>query len=325
MVEMAQKLFRLDVLIIILIVLSIVSMFVGVIPLSINEIFNLSEQQQNILATSRFPRTISIIIAGASLAVSGLIMQQLTRNKFVSPTTAGTMDWAQLGILIGIISFPAINLFGRLAFALVLAMFGTLLFMQIITRIKLKDVIFVPLIGLMLGGVVSSIATFIALRTNSLQVISGWMHGSFSTVISGRYEILYISIPLLIIAVLFANQFTVAGMGEDFSKNLGMNYTKILYTGLFITAAITALVVVTVGMLPFLGLIIPNIVSMFKGDHLQKTIYPTAVLGAIFVMFCDILGRILIYPYEISVGLMIAIFGSFIFLWMIYRRVKANA
>lgn len=322
---MAQKLFRLDILIIILIILSTVSMFVGVIPLSINEIFNLSEQQQNILATSRFPRTISIIIAGASLAVSGLIMQQLTRNKFVSPTTAGTMDWAQLGILIGIISFPAINLFGRLAFSLVLAIFGTLLFMQIITRIKLKDVIFVPLIGLMLGGVVSSIATFIALRTNSLQVISGWMHGSFSTVISGRYEILYISIPLLIIAVLFANQFTVAGMGEDFSKNLGMNYTRVLYTGLFITAAITALVVVTVGMLPFLGLIIPNIVSMFKGDHLQKTIYSTAVLGAIFVMFCDILGRVLIYPYEISVGLMIAIFGSFIFLWMIYRRVKANA
>ncbi|MET3111793.1 iron complex transport system permease protein [Salinicoccus halitifaciens] len=300
-------------------------MFVGVIPLSINEIFNLSEQQQNTLATSRFPRTVSIIIAGASLAVSGLIMQQLTRNKFVSPTTAGTMDWAQLGILIGLVMFPAINLFGRLAFSLALAIFGTLLFMQIITRIKLKDVIFVPLIGLMLGGVVSSIATFIALRTNSLQVISGWMHGSFSTVISGRYEILYISIPLLIIAVLFANQFTVAGMGEDFSKNLGMNYTRVLYTGLFITAAITALVVVTVGMLPFLGLIIPNIVSMFKGDHLQKTIYSTAVLGAIFVMFCDILGRVLIYPYEISVGLMIAIFGSFIFLWMIYRRVKTNA
>ncbi|SOC44405.1 ABC transporter permease [Salinicoccus kekensis] len=322
---MAQKLFRIDILIIILIILSIISMFVGVIPLSINEIFNLSEQQQNILATSRFPRTVSIIIAGASLAVSGLIMQQLTRNKFVSPTTAGTMDWAQLGILIGLVMFPAINLFGRLAFSLVLAIFGTLLFMQIITRIKLKDVIFVPLIGLMLGGVVSSIATFIALRTNSLQVISGWMHGSFSTVISGRYEILYISIPLLIIAVLFANQFTVAGMGEDFSKNLGMNYTRVLYTGLFITAAITALVVVTVGMLPFLGLIIPNIVSMFKGDHLQKTIYSTAVLGAIFVMFCDILGRVLIYPYEISVGLMIAIFGSFIFLWMIYRRVKTNA
>src|SRR5690625_272958 len=106
MVEMAKKLFRLDILIIILIVLSIISMFVGVIPLSINEIFSLSEQQKNILASSRFPRTISIIIAGASLAVSGLIMQQLTRNKFVSPTTAGTMDWTQRGILIGIVSFP---------------------------------------------------------------------------------------------------------------------------------------------------------------------------------------------------------------------------
>src|SRR5699024_9927783 len=234
--SMIGKLFRLDVLIVLLLLLSVLSMFVGVVELHPRDIFSLSEDQQDILLNSRLPRTVSIIIAGASLAVCGLIMQQLTRNKFVSPTTAGTMDWAQLGILIGIISFPAINLLGRLVFALILSMFGTLLFMQIITRIKLKDVIFVPLIGLMLGGVVSSIATFIALRTNTLQIITGWMHGSFSTVISGRYEILYISIPLLIVAILFANQFTVAGMGEDFSKNLGMNYTRVLYTGLFITA-----------------------------------------------------------------------------------------
>src|SRR5699024_12561311 len=104
-----------------------------------------------------------------------------------------------------------------------------------------------------------SIATFIALRTNTLQIITGWMHGSFSTVISGRYEILYISIPLLIFAILFANQFTVAGMGEDFSKNLVMNYTRVLYTGLFITAAITAIVGISVGMMTILGMIIRNI------------------------------------------------------------------
>ncbi|KKK34495.1 iron ABC transporter permease [Salinicoccus sediminis] len=322
---MIGKLFRLDVLIVLLLLLSVLSMFVGVVELHPRDIFSLSEDQQSILLNSRLPRTVSIIIAGASLAVCGLIMQQLTRNKFVSPTTAGTMDWAQLGILIGLVFFPGVSMLGRLAFASILAVAGTLLFMQIINRIKFKDIIFVPLIGLMLGGVVSSISTFIALRTNMLQAISGWMHGSFSTLVAGKYEILYISIPLFILALLYANQFTVAGMGEDFSKNLGLNYQKVLYIGLFITAVITALVVVSVGMLPFLGLIVPNVVSVFRGDHLRSTIFLTAVLGAVFVMICDVIGRVVIYPYEISVGLTIAIIGGFVFLFLIFRRAGANA
>ena len=322
---MIGKLFRLDVLIVLLLLLSVLSMFVGVVELHPRDIFSLSEDQQDILLNSRLPRTVSIIIAGASLAVCGLIMQQLTRNKFVSPTTAGTMDWAQLGILIGLVFFPGVSMLGRLAFASILAVVGTLLFMQIINRIKFKDIIFVPLIGLMLGGVISSISTFIALRTNMLQAISGWMHGSFSTLVAGKYEILYISIPLFILALLYANQFTVAGMGEDFSKNLGLNHQKVLYIGLFITAVITALVVVSVGMLPFLGLIVPNVVSVFRGDHLRSTIFLTAVLGAVFVMICDVIGRVVIYPYEISVGLTIAIIGGFVFLFLIFRRAGANA
>lgn len=323
--SMIRKLFRLDVLIVLLLIFSILSMFVGVVELRPRDLFSLTEEQQGILLNSRLPRTVSIIIAGASLAVCGLIMQQLTRNKFVSPTTAGTMDWAQLGILIGLVFFPGVSMLGRLAFASVLAVVGTLLFMQIISRIKFKDIIFVPLIGLMLGGVVASVSTFIAIRTNMLQAISGWMHGSFSTLITGKYEILYISIPLLIVALLYAHQFTVAGMGEDFSKNLGLNYQKVLYIGLFITAVITALVVVSVGMLPFLGLIVPNIVSVFRGDHLRSTIFLTAVLGAIFVMICDVIGRVVIYPYEISVGLTIAIIGGFVFLFLIFRRAGADA
>lgn len=321
---MIRKLFRLDVLLVLLLIFSIISMFIGVVELQPRDIFNLSERQQNIIINSRLPRTVSIIIAGASLAVCGLIMQQLTRNKFVSPTTAGTTEWAQLGILIGLVFFPAMNMLVRLIFAALLAVAGTMLFMQIISRIKFKDIVFVPLIGLMLGGVVGSISTFIALRTNMLQAINGWMHGSFSTLVTGKYELLYISIPLFILALLFANQFTVAGMGEDFSKNLGLNYQKVLYIGLLITAVITALVVVTVGMLPFLGLIVPNVVSIFKGDHLRSTIFLTAALGAIFVMVCDVVGRIIIYPYEVSVGLTIAIIGGALFLFLIFRRAGAN-
>ncbi|MFC3900171.1 ABC transporter permease [Aliicoccus persicus] len=319
---MVKHLFRLDVLFVLLIVLSIASMFVGVSAISITDIFSLSEYQQNILFSSRFPRTMAIIIAGAALAVCGLVMQQLTRNKFVSPTTAGTTEWAQLGILLGMIFFPAISIFGRLGFATVLAVLGTLLFMRIITSIKFKDVIFVPLIGLMLGSVVASVTTFIAIRENALQAISGWMHGNFAMMTTGRYEIMYITIPMFIIVMLFASRFTVAGMGEDFSKNLGLNYKFVLNTGLFLTAALTAVIVVSVGLLPFLGLIVPNIVSIFRGDHLKNTILITALVGAIFVMICDIIGRIIIYPYEVSVGLVIATVGSGIFLILIFKRAK---
>lgn len=319
---MVKHLFRLDVLIVMLIVFSVASLFVGVSALNITDIFSLSEYQQNILLSSRIPRTVAIIIAGASLSVCGLVMQQLTRNKFVSPTTAGTTEWAQLGILLGMVIFPGITLFGRLGFATVLAILGTLLFMRIITSIKFKDVVFVPLIGLMLGGVVASVTTFIAIRENALQAISGWMHGNFAMMTTGRYEIMFITIPMMIIVMLFASKFTVAGMGEDFSKNLGLNYKFVLNTGLFLTAALTAVVVVSVGLLPFLGLIVPNIVSIFRGDHLKNTIFVTAIVGAIFVMICDIIGRVIIYPYEISVGLVIATVGSGLFLLLIFQRVR---
>ncbi len=324
-IKMIYKLFRLDIMIILLIVLSIVSMFVGVVELSPGDLFNLTENQKNIIMESRLPRTVAIIISGASLSVSGLIMQQLTRNKFVSPTTAGTMDWARLGILLALMFFPTASLLVKLIFASALSLLGTMLFMQIIQRVQFKDVVFVPLIGLMLGNVVASVATFLSLRTNSIQSLSSWLQGDFSIIISGRYEVLYISIPFLIIALYYANQFTIAGMGRDFSKNLGLNYQRVMNIGLLITAVITALVVVTVGMLPFLGLIIPNIISLFRGDHLKNTIFLTAVLGAVFVMICDILGRIIIFPYEISIGLMIGVIGSFIFLIMVFRRVRSNA
>ena len=143
-------------------------------------------------------------------------------------------------------------------------------------------------------------------------------------IMKGRYELLYISIPVLIIAYFYANRFTVAGMGEDFSKNLGLAYRRVVNIGLILVALVTTTVVLTVGIIPFLGLIIPNIVSIFKGDHLQKTLPHTAFLGAIFLLICDILGRVLIYPYEISISLMVGVIGSGIFLYLLFRR-KAYA
>lgn len=322
---MRSFLMRLDVLIILLVIATGFSVFIGVSEVSPIHIHHLTDEQQNILLSSRIPRTVSIIISGSSLAVCGLIMQQLTRNKFVSPTTAGTMDWARLGVLIALIAFPEAHILLKLLFATLLSLFGTMLFMQILRRIQFKDVIFIPLVGIMLGNIVSSFSSFVALRTNAVQSIGNFMQGNFSIITSGRYETLYISVPLLILAFVFANQFTIAGMGKSFSVNLGLHYEKVVNIGLVIASIITALVVVTVGMMPFLGLIVPNLVSLFRGDHLKNALPHTAVFGALFVMICDVIGRLVIFPYEMTIGLTIGVIGSFIFIVMLMKGRSRNA
>ncbi|HWI49303.1 MAG TPA: ABC transporter permease [Rummeliibacillus sp.] len=302
-----------------LVVLSIVSLFVGVTNISPKDLLNIHSEKTQIFLISRVPRLIAIILAGVGMSIAGLIMQSLSRNKFVSPTTAGTLDATRLGILVSMLLFANASMLEKMAVSFVFALAGTLLFMQILNRIKFKDAIFIPLVGLMFGNILSSITTFFAYKSNVIQNISTWLQGDFSMIMKGRYELLYISVPILIIAYLYANRFTVAGMGEDFAKNLGLAYKRIVNFGLILVALVTTTVVLTVGMIPFLGLIIPNIVSIFKGDHLQKTLPHTALLGAIFLLICDILGRMLIYPYEISISLMVGVIGSAVFLFLLFR------
>lgn len=284
------------------------------------DIGGLTSQQQEILFVSRIPRLLSILIAGMSMSVIGFIMQQLSRNKFVSPTTAGTMDSARLGILAALILFPTASMLMKVSVAFVFALAGTFLFMKILDRIKFKDTIFIPLVGLMFGNIVGSLTTFIAYRFDMIQSIGSWLQGDFSMILKGRYELLYLSIPALILAYFYANRFTIAGMGRDFASNLGLQYKQIVNIGLVIVAFVSSIVLLTVGSLPFLGLIIPNIVSIYQGDHLQKNLIHTALLGALFVLVCDILGRVLIFPYEISIGLTVGVLGSGIFLFLLLRR-----
>lgn len=311
---------KLRYLVILLILLSVTSLFIGVKGISPLDLFNLTEEQAQILFVSRFPRLISIIIAGIGMSICGLIMQQLTRNKFVSPTTAGTMDSARFGVLVSLMLFASASAFVKIIVAFIFALIGTFIFMKILEKIKHKDVIFVPLVGLMFGNIVGSITTFFAYKNDLIQNMSSWLQGNFSLIIKGRYELLYISIPLLIIAYLYANRFTVAGMGEEFAINLGLNYKKVVNIGLIIVAAISSVVLLTVGMIPFLGLIIPNIVSIYNGDNLKRNLPHTALLGAVFVLVCDILGRIIIFPYEIPIGTTVGVIGSGIFLYMLLRR-----
>ncbi|MFZ0443176.1 MAG: ABC transporter permease [Bacillus sp. (in: firmicutes)] len=310
---------RLWMLVITAIILSIISLFIGAIDIKPIDLLDWDSDKTQVFLISRVPRLIAIILAGAGMSIAGLIMQSLSRNKFVSPTTAGTLDAAKLGILISMLFFSNVTYTQQIIFSFAFALVGTLVFMQILDRIKFKDAIFVPLIGIMYGNILSSVTTFLGYEADLLQNISSWLMGSFTLVIAGRYELLYVSIPAVILAYLYANKFTVAGMGEDFAKNLGLSYKLVLNIGLILVAIIATTVVLTVGVIPFLGLIVPNIVSLYMGDNLRKVIPHTAVLGIVFLLVCDIIGRIVVHPYEIPVNVTVAVIGSVIFLILLFR------
>ena len=304
----------------ILIILSVLSIFVGVTDIKLADIFALESTKIEILLTSRVPRLVSIVVAGIGLSISGLIMQQISRNKFVSPTTAATVDFAKLGILASMLVFTSATTMQKMIISFSFSLVGTMIFMKMTKAIKFKNIIFIPLLGMMLGKVVNSITTFFAYKYDLIQNLSSWMEGDLSMIMKGNYELLYLSIPVVLIAFLYVNKFTVAGMGEDFATNLGLNYNSVVNIGLIIVAVISAVTIITVGNIPFLGLIVPNIVSLYLGDNLKNSLYHTALLGPIFLLACDIFGRIVIFPFEISIGTTVGVIGSAIFLYMIVRR-----
>lgn len=299
---------------------AVVSLFVGVQDISFSDFLNLTDDQRMTLGISRIPRTVSLIMVGMGMSIAGFIMQQISQNKFVSPSTAGTLDAAKLGILVALINFPLATTLQKSFIALVITLVTTIFFIVMVRRIRFRNVIFIPLIGMMFGNILNAVATFYAYKNNIVQNMQGWLMGDFSAVLQGNYESVYFILPAVILSYVYANEFVVVGMGENFSKNLGLSYHQIVMIGLFCVALTVSVSVVTVGAVPFLGLIIPNLVSMIHGDQLKKTLPYTALYGAIFLLICDIIGRIIIYPYEIPIGLTIGVIGGIFFLILILKR-----
>lgn len=302
--------------------LSAASLFVGVIDLDPAQLFQGNVEQLEIFLVSRLPRLLAILCTGVGMSVAGLIMQQLCMNKFVSPTTGATISSAQLGILLALLFMPGSTLWDRAIFAFVTAVLGTWIFVWFIQKIQFKDVVMVPLVGIMFGNVIGGITNYLAYQYEMTQALSSWLVGHFSLVLRGRYEIVYLTVPLVILVFIFANHFNIVGMGRDFSQNLGVPYHLVLFMGLTIAAMITASVVVVVGSISYIGLIVPNVVAMFKGDRIRGTLVDTALFGAIFVLVCDMIGRVVIAPYELPIELIVGILGSILFIALLLYRLK---
>lgn len=279
-------------------------------------------QQLEVLFISRLPRLLAVLCTGVGMSIAGLIMQQLCMNKFVSPTTGATISSAQFGILLALIFMPNSTLWGRALFSFAAALIGTWIFVFFVQKVSFKDVVMVPLIGIMFGNIIGGTTSFLAYKFELTQSLSSWLVGHFSLVLRGRYEIVYLIVPLVFLSFFFANHFNIVGMGKDFSENLGIPYNLVLFFGLSIAAAITASIVVVVGSISYIGLIVPNIVSMFKGDKIKGILIDTALFGALFVLISDMIGRTIIAPYELPIELIVGVLGSIIFIGLLFYRLN---
>ena len=279
-----------------------------------------AEDGAQMFAITRIPRTIALVLAGAAMAMCGLVMQMITQNRFVEPTTTGTTEWAGLGLLLVMIVAPGSPLVVKMIVAVITAFIGTSIFFAFLQRVTLRSSVIVPIVGIMLGAVVGAVSTFIALQTDMLQSLGIWFAGSFTGIIQGKYEPLLVVIVVVVAVFVAADRFTAAGLGEEFSTNIGLDYRAVVLLGTGLIAIATGIVTVVVGNLPFLGLIVPNIVSMFRGDDLRSNLPWVALTGIALVTVCDLLGRTIIAPFEVPVSLILALVGAIVFIALIVRR-----
>lgn len=298
-----------------LVVLTVASLGVGVAD------FDLST-----LLTSRGPRTAALLLAGSAMAVSGLVMQLLVRNRFVEPSTAGTTEFASLGVLAATIWMPGAPIGVKMLIGTLAALAGTAIFLRILRGLPTRNTLLVPLVGIMLGGVVGAFCTYLALQFDLLQSLGAWTSADFSTVIAGRYELLWLVGILTVVTVLVADRFTVAGLGSDLTTNLGLDHRSTVRLGLALVSVVVAVVVVTTGAIPFLGLVVPNVARLFLGDNARRTVPWVALGGALLVLSCDLLARLVRYPAELPLGTVLGVVGASVFLYLLLkdRRVRAT-
>lgn len=293
--------------------LVVASLFVGVF-----DIFG--EGGAEMFAITRIPRTIALVLSGAAMAMCGLVMQLMTQNRFVEPTTTGTTEWAGLGLLLTMIIAPDSGLLVKMAGAITMSFIGTLIFFAFLRQVTLRSSVIVPIVGLMLGAVVGAVSTYIALATDMLQSLGIWFAGSFTSVLKGQYEPLWIIVAIAVAIFIAADRFTVVGLGESVAVNVGINYNRVILLGTGLVALATGVVTVVVGNLPFLGLVVPNIVSMFRGDDLRSNLPWVALMGIAAVTVSDIIGRIIIAPFEVPVSLILGVVGSVVFIALLLRK-----
>lgn len=277
--------------------------------------------QIQVIMMSRLARVLVASLVGASLALSGFIMQLHFQNDLADPSLMGVSDGSALLITISMIFIPQLTTLERIVFSI----FGSLLaygLFSMVTQMSFtnQSQLSFPLIGIVVSMLLSSVTTFLVSYYNLAQVVSSW-HNSRLYRVSFNEVIYFLPILLILIflLIIFRKQMDVYAYGEEITVSLGMNRKRWSRVYSLIVVILTGVSVAIVGRLSFIGIIVPHIAKLLLGKRYSITIFIVPIIGSLLVLISDYVSRLVNYPFETPVGVVIALIGVPVFLYLIRR------
>ncbi len=276
---------------------------------------------------SRLPRTIAAIAVGAGLSIAGCMYQALIRNPLVDPYITGVSSGAgclAVAVVATGVSIPFIP-GGSLYLIPVAAIFGGLAAFAITMLVaegsggSATNYI---LAGVITGFAFSSFQTiFLSMAKDNLTNAMWWLFGSFANITWENAWIVFVpALGISIIAMFWAREFNLFMMGEEQAKQLGLNVRRFKRSMMVIASVLTAVCVAFCGIIGFVGLVIPHACRMALGSDHRLIMPASIVLGAMLMLFADLIARTVMSPLELPVGAITAMIGTPIFAYMLMRR-----
>ncbi|WP_160726083.1 FecCD family ABC transporter permease [Bacillus sp. USDA818B3_A] len=277
---------------------------------------NLASHQ--IIREIRMPRALGAVMVGALLAVSGAVMQGLTRNPLASPSIMGVTDGAAFALVLTLSFFPTTTILGLTFSSLAGAGLGVTLVFLIgsfskggLTPVKLA------LAGVAVGSMLNAISNAFALHFQVAKDMSFWYAGGLTSISWTSIKILFMAGAVgLVLAMVISQSITILSLGEEVSKGLGQNPLLIKSLGVIVVLVLTGAAVSVAGSVGFIGLVIPHITRFIIGSDYRWIIPISAVLGGLLLVLADIASRMVNAPYETPVGAITAIIGVPFFLYL---------
>lgn len=304
----------------------VAAMVFGAAETSIQDVWlalttSMEGEKLSLLREIRLPREVAAILVGAALAVSGAIMQGITRNPLADPGLLGLTSGANAALAFTLAFLPAANYFGIMVACFIGAAVGAVMVFGIGAMRKGG---FSPLQMVLAGSAVSAflyaIAEGIGIYFKISKDVSMWTAGGVIGTSWGQLQTIFPFILIgIMIAIALSRQLTILSLSEEVAVGLGQNIAAIKGILFVVIVLLAGTSVALVGNLAFLGLMIPHIVRGIVGTDYRHVIPMSALVGAIFMLFADTVGRTLHAPYETPVAALIAIMGLPFFLFIVRK------
>ena len=290
----------------------------------IDSIINYSGSKQDlIIRTVRLPRVLLCILIGASMAISGLIMQNLTRNPLASPQILGINSGATLSVVVIMVFFPLLGYKAKILGAFLGA--GVIgLFVHVIGTVKNLSPLKITLVGisiqLFLSSITKSIMLFNESKTSDLVfwMIGGVHHAQFIHIMA----ILPWFILSIVLTILISNSMDTLKMGDSVAISLGENVKLTKTVATIVVILLSSSSVAIAGPISFIGLITPHIISKLGGRNFRQNFILCGIYGANLLLLSDIISKILKYPYESPVGTVTSFIGAVFYIFLANKEMK---